>query len=81
MPPPPLPIELNTSSNEEEEAALPWHGPVQLPHEEEEERDVHQMNQAAIGSEMARRDFVVVDYSNDETYLSDEDTDDEDPFA
>jgi hypothetical protein len=76
-------MELNTSSNEEEEeAALPRHGPVQLPHEEEEEeRNVCQMNQAAIGSEMVWRDFVVVDYSNDETYLSDVDTDDEDPFA
>jgi hypothetical protein len=75
-------MELNTSSNEEEEeAALPRHGPVQLPHEEEEEPNVRQTNQATIGSEMARHDFVVVDYSNDETYLSDVDTDDEDPFA
>jgi hypothetical protein len=40
---------------------------------EEDKRNVHCAKQASIRSEMARHGFVIVDYSDDESDLSDED--------
>ncbi|KAK1646211.1 hypothetical protein QYE76_064016 [Lolium multiflorum] len=68
-------------SDEEEDEAT-WEARyIGMAHEEEEERSMRQTNWASIGSEIARHGSIVVDYSNDETYLSDEGTDDGDPFA
>jgi hypothetical protein len=74
-------IELNTSRDKEQDEAMREARYVGMAHEEEEERNVLRPNWASIGSEMAHHGFVIAEYSNDETYLCDEGTDDEDPFA
>jgi hypothetical protein len=39
---------------------------------EEEERNVRRAKRASIRSEMARRGFIIINYSDDESNLSDE---------
>jgi hypothetical protein len=43
-------------------------------HAKEEERNVRRAKHASIRLEMARRDFVIIDYSDDESNLSDNDS-------
>jgi hypothetical protein len=49
--------------------------------EEEEEHDVRKAKHTSICSEMARRGFIIVDYSDDESDLSSEDIEERSEIA